>query len=182
MNYADPIKDAVTMPMVLSMYGYPTPHGRRIPCPLHNGVKPNFAYKDHFFKCYVCGETGDVISFVEKLYGLDFMDACRKLDTDFGLGLNVGGEIDREKQLEAEQIAAQRKRAERERRKRQQDALRAYHSALDEWVMLDTVRDLHAPETPYDDITDEYATAVKRIDYVAYLVDCAEIRLKEVNA
>lgn len=179
LDYSALIKQSVTMTDVLAMYGFNPGRYNRIPCPIHNGVKRNFAYKEHGFVCYVCGATGDVISFVEKLFGLSFLDACRKIDQDFNLGLNVGGTLDAEKQAEAERVSmmlrAKRERREAERKRVQE----AYHAALDRWCELDrTIRE-EAPQTPYDDFTDEYAYALKHIDAAGEDLDEAEIRLWE---
>lgn len=82
------IKRHVTMQDVLHRYGYlQSDQSRgRIPCPLHNGHDKNFSYKDHSFRCYVCGESGTVIDFTMRLFGLPFSDACKRLDDDFRLG------------------------------------------------------------------------------------------------
>ena len=178
-DYSALIKQSVTMPDVLAMYGFNPGRYNRIPCPIHNGVKRNFAYKEHGFVCYVCGATGDVISFVENLFGLSFKDACRKLDQDFNLGLNVGGTLDAEKQAEAERVSmmlrAKRERREAERKRVQE----AYHAALDRWVELDMAIRNGKPRTPYDDLTEQYAYAVKHIDAAGAELDEAEINLWE---
>lgn len=51
----------------------------RGPCPLHGGEGPNFSIDPGrgIFKCFVCGEGGDVFSFAMKLFGLDFPSAVR---------------------------------------------------------------------------------------------------------
>lgn len=51
----------------------------RGPCPLHGGEGPNFSVDPErgIFKCFVCGEGGDVFSFPMKLLGLDFIEAVR---------------------------------------------------------------------------------------------------------
>jgi DNA primase len=51
----------------------------RGPCPLHGGEGPNFSIDPTrgIFKCFVCGEGGDVFGFVMKLLGLDFPSAVR---------------------------------------------------------------------------------------------------------
>ena len=51
----------------------------RGPCPLHGGEGPNFSVDPERggFKCFVCGEGGDVFSFPMKLLGLDFIDAVK---------------------------------------------------------------------------------------------------------
>jgi DNA primase len=51
----------------------------RGPCPLHGGEGPNFSVDPQrgIFKCFVCGEGGDVFSFPMKLHGMEFPDAVR---------------------------------------------------------------------------------------------------------
>lgn len=51
----------------------------RGPCPLHGGEKRNFSVdpQRRIFKCFVCGEAGDVFAFPMKRLGLDFLDAVR---------------------------------------------------------------------------------------------------------
>lgn len=176
-DYSALIKQSVTMPDVLAMYGFEPGRYNRIPCPIHNGVKRNFAYKEHGFVCYVCGATGDVISFVEKLFGLCFINACRKLDEDFHLGLNVGGKLDAEKRAEAERVSILR-RAERARKDVERRRLEeAYHAALDRWVELDKAKRNGKPRTPFDDLTEQYAYAVKHIDAAAAALNEAEMNL-----
>jgi len=51
----------------------------RGPCPLHGGEGPNFSVDPErgLYKCFVCGEGGDVFSFPMKLLGLEFVDAVK---------------------------------------------------------------------------------------------------------
>ena len=53
----------------------------RGPCPLHGGEGPNFSVDPArgIFKCFVCGEGGDVFSFLMKHLGLDFPSAVRQV-------------------------------------------------------------------------------------------------------
>lgn len=48
-------------------------------CPFHDDHTPSMTFKGHKFKCWSCGESGDSISFVMKVLGKDFLDACRWL-------------------------------------------------------------------------------------------------------
>ncbi|MYA34149.1 MAG: DNA primase [Gemmatimonadales bacterium] len=69
----------------------------RGPCPLHGGDGPNFAVdpQRQIFKCFVCGEGGDVFGFLMKHLGFDFPEAVRHV------GARVGIEIpDREERRE----------------------------------------------------------------------------------
>lgn len=48
-------------------------------CPFHDDHTPSLTFKKNKFKCWSCGESGDSISFVMKVLGKDFLDACRWL-------------------------------------------------------------------------------------------------------
>ena len=49
----------------------------RGPCPFHHGKNDNFSVTQRGYKCFVCGEAGDVFTFVEKHLGLDFVEAVK---------------------------------------------------------------------------------------------------------
>lgn len=69
----------------------------RGPCPLHGGDGPNFAVdpQRQIFKCFVCGEGGDVFGFIMKHLGFDFPESVRYV------GARVGIEVpDREERRE----------------------------------------------------------------------------------
>lgn len=61
----------------------------RGPCPLHGGDGPNFSVDPAkgLFKCFVCGEGGDVFSFVMKYLGLDFPSAVRHVAQRVGIDI-----------------------------------------------------------------------------------------------
>ncbi|MBQ1288792.1 MAG: DNA primase, partial [Erysipelotrichaceae bacterium] len=58
-------------------------------CPFHNEKTPSFIVSEtkQIFKCFGCGESGDVITFVEKYYNLDFKGAAEMLARDYGIDL-----------------------------------------------------------------------------------------------
>ncbi len=49
-------------------------------CPFHNEKTPSFAVNEELqiFKCFGCGEGGDVIKFLQKIEGLDFPSALER--------------------------------------------------------------------------------------------------------
>jgi DNA primase len=69
----------------------------RGPCPLHGGEGPNFSVDPErgIFKCFVCGEGGDVFSFPMKLLGLDFIEAVKFVAERVGI---VVPEVEREEE------------------------------------------------------------------------------------
>jgi len=56
-------------------------------CPFHHEKTPSFAVNEQgqFYHCFGCGESGDVIKFVEKLEGTDFVGAVKILADHAGL-------------------------------------------------------------------------------------------------
>ena len=110
MNYADEIKSRLTMQQVLDYYGIERNRANRIRCVLHNGQDFNCGIKDHYIHCFVCGQSADVIKFVQVYFCLDFQSAISKLNDDFKLGLPIGKKIDRRTQLEMNKSAFERKR------------------------------------------------------------------------
>ena len=50
-------------------------------CPFHNEKSPSFSVSPdkQIFKCFGCGEAGNVISFVMKTKNLNFVDAVKEL-------------------------------------------------------------------------------------------------------
>lgn len=76
-------------------------------CPLHGEKRPSFyVFPDGGWRCFGCGEHGDVVDIVAKVFGLRPIEAARMIARDFGLA--TGGGI-------PEKAKAQLRRAARER-------------------------------------------------------------------
>jgi DNA primase len=65
-------------------------------CPFHPEKTPSFNVTPErgIYKCFGCGEAGDVFAFVQKVKGLNFLDAVRELAHKYGVQL-VETETDR---------------------------------------------------------------------------------------
>lgn len=59
-------------------------------CPFHNEKTPSFLVSSskQIYKCFGCGESGDVISFIMKVENLEFMDAVKFLANKCGIEIN----------------------------------------------------------------------------------------------
>jgi DNA primase len=57
----------------------------RGPCPFHHGKGPNFSVTSRGYNCFVCHESGDVFTFVEKQLGLDFIEAVKWVGAKSGV-------------------------------------------------------------------------------------------------
>ena len=55
-------------------------------CPFHEDRTPSFYVVPDkgFYKCFGCGESGDVFAFVMKQTGMEFLDAVKHLGERFG--------------------------------------------------------------------------------------------------
>jgi DNA primase len=58
----------------------------RGPCPFHHGTHNNFSVSPRGgYSCFVCGEKGDVFSFIQKYLGLDFVGAVKLVGEKSGV-------------------------------------------------------------------------------------------------
>ena len=60
-------------------------------CPFHGEKTPSFhiSSSKQIYKCFGCGEGGDVINFIMKMENLDFMDAVKLLAHKSGIEINT---------------------------------------------------------------------------------------------
>ncbi len=77
-------------------------------CPFHNDKNPSFSVSPAhgIYKCFSCGESGDVIKFIEKTEGLEFIEAVKFLAKKAGITIDTksgdfkkDGEYNRREQL-----------------------------------------------------------------------------------
>ena len=55
-------------------------------CPFHNDHHPSLSFYGKVFRCFTCGEKGDAVAFVAKLFSIAPYDAAVKILDDFGAG------------------------------------------------------------------------------------------------
>ena len=149
----------------------PAPRHNRIPCPIHNGADYNLSFTDNVYHCFVCGSGGDTISFVQHIFGLDFMDAVEKLNADFNLQLPINGKLSyrekRDMQMRVAKVILERQREEA-KQKAYDDK---YNELWDEYARLDRNRMLYAPKSPEEEANPLYIEAITKIEYQKHLID-----------
>ncbi len=180
MNYADEIKHRVSMIEMLQHYGIETNRSNFCRCPFHQERSASFkAYPGtRGFYCFGCHESGSVIDFVMKFFGLSFGDAIKKINEDFSIGLPIGERISLRQRREMEHRQRERQE-ERNREQRELERLDGeYWAAFDLWQKYDTNKREYAPKSPSEDFHPLYVEAIKNIDYASYLLDTAEMRLR----
>lgn len=75
------VKRNVKIAEVVEDYGVQLNYQGQGLCPFHKEKTPSFSVKreDNIFKCFGCGESGDAITFVAKLKGIEPIEAAREL-------------------------------------------------------------------------------------------------------
>lgn len=79
-------------------------------CPIHNEEHPSCkVYDGKKFRCFACGQHGNIIDITKKLFSLDYKKALDKLANDFGISEIISAEERRA--IERKQKAEEEKRA-----------------------------------------------------------------------
>jgi len=118
----------------------------KAPCPFHSEKTPSFLVNPERqrWHCFGCGEDGDIFTFVEKIEGVDFVEAKKQLAKKAGVILRYedeGADRDRRRLLEANRWAA-RYYHEVLLKTRQAETARAYvrkrrltDETVEDWVL-----------------------------------------------
>lgn len=85
----DSVRAAVSARQAAERYGLEFDRsGRRARCIWHSPDRhPSLSFKDGYCRCFACNNGGSSIDLVAKLFDLPPLEAARKLDADFALGL-----------------------------------------------------------------------------------------------
>ena len=161
MTIFEAVKSTVTPRMAAEHFGLNISRNGMACCPFHNDRHPSLFVADDHYHCFACGEHGDVIDFVAKLYGLPLHDAAKKLAYDFSIQTDKpptkAMQEKWNRKTEAQQL--------RETEKLCFSALLAYFHLLDDWKVL------YAPKTPEDKVDSRFTEACHWLPQVEYWVD-----------
>lgn len=136
-------------------------------CPFHNDKHPSMKV-DKGFYCFGCGEKGDVIHFIEKLYGISPYEAAKKLAEDFHIPI----EIEKEKSKRSVKKMTLKKKSPyqlmQEFEKWEKYCIRTlseYLHLLDEW------KQQYAPRDFEEEWKEEFVEACKDREQISYYLD-----------
>ncbi len=93
MNDVEKIKNSINIEDVVGEYVELKPAGSSLKglCPFHQEKTPSFMVHPakQIYKCFGCGEGGDVISFIEKIENVEFVEALKILAQKCGIELTT---------------------------------------------------------------------------------------------
>lgn len=116
------VKERLTMDEVVRHYGFTPSRSGFVPCPFHHGDRsPSLKVYpgNRGWYCFGCHRGGSVIDFPALLFGLSTLDAAKKLNDDFRLGVD----LERKELTPAERLKAAQ---EAQRRQEEQDSFDSF--------------------------------------------------------
>ena len=89
-SVVEEIKARIDLADLISSYGIAVKTAgstKKACCPFHHEKTPSFNINERkgFYHCFGCGESGDAIKFVQKMDGLTFVEAVKKLAAQCGV-------------------------------------------------------------------------------------------------
>lgn len=177
-EYTPIIKERVSTRDYLEAIGITLDRNGMVCCPIHGEKTPSLKVYDdprRGWHCFGCHAGGDVIDMVCKVEGVGFIEAIKRIDARFNLGIPFSRPTDKEAVLKAQKEMARINKARETRRKKEQAAERAYWTAYDKWLHNENVILDQAPKTIEDEITDEFAYAIThRTEHLEAVEDALE--------
>ena len=153
----DEARDRVSALEAGSLYGL-TIHYNKALCPWHDDHTPSLSFRGNRCKCFSCGVSGSSIDLTAQLLGLSPIDAVKRLDADFSLGLD----LDRKPDPAAVQ-----------ERKEMLDEYRAFETWRESFIrdLCRVHRRAHIALIASRELTDTEADAVRHMAEAEYFAD-----------
>ena len=180
-NYVEELKASVNFFELLDFYGIKIDRGHRMPCIFHNGKDNNLGFKDHYFHCFVCGESGDIIKFVQAYFGIDFKEAVEKINRDFNVGLPIGERMSMRDKYRIIEAKEKRERDKLEREKQYQLLLGDLDLSIKKWEQMNEQFEKYKPAESVEALHPLFVEALQMREYWSYRIGVAESRLREWN-
>lgn len=158
-NVFEAVKQSVSTREAAEFYGIKVRRNGMACCPFHDDKNPSMKV-DQRFHCFGCGEDGDVIDFIAKLFDLSSKEAAEKLAQDFGL-------------IYDSQAPPRRRyvRQKNEAQKFREDRQRCYRVLSDYYYLLKKWEADNSPRTPEEEPHPRFVEAIQKKTYVEYLLD-----------
>ena len=161
MNLFQNVKYGVNCREAAERYGVSINRQGMALCPFHNDRHPSLYVADDHYYCFACGEHGDVIDFVSKLFRLSLYDAAQKLAADFRLTPD--------KPPSAAALHAKRIRIEAQQLRENErlcfSVLSDYARVMRDWKVR------YAPQSPDEPVHARFMEACHKLDETEYYLD-----------
>ena len=161
MNLFEIVKYGVNCRAAAERYGVEVNHCGMALCPFHNDRHPSLYVADDHYYCFACGEHGDVIDFVGRLFQLSPYDVAQKLAADFHLTPD--------KPPSAAALHAKRIRTEAQQLRENErlcfSVLSDYARVLRNWKVR------YAPLTQDEPLHERFIEACRSLDQTEYYLD-----------
>lgn len=164
------IKERIGIREVLSAYGYEINRAGYIACPFHSEKTASCKVyeNENKFHCFGCGADGDIFSFVQKIFNIDFKQAMLRINEDFHLGLELDGKITPEARKEARERLRQKREVQREKQRKD----KAYmEKSIKFRSCLYALNELKPP-TEFDFLHPDFVYALNNVERLRYELDC----------
>ena len=165
MNLFETVKENVKLRQSAENYGFDISRNDIICCPFHNDDSPSLKlYDDHFY-CFGCGEHGDVIDFVSKMFSLSPKEAAERLAQDFGICYDSDERTDTSKYRKDSILRRIKASQEKEKENHVYNVLCSYFRLLQDW------KHDYAPVSPDDVVDPRFTEALTKSAYIEHLLD-----------
>ena len=161
MNLFEIVKYGVSCRDAAERYGVEVNRYSMALCPFHNDRHPSLYVADDHYHCFACGEHGDVIDFVSKLFHLSLYDAAQKLAADFHLTPDKPPSV---AALHAKRIQTEAQQL-RETEQLCFSVLSDYAHVLRDWKVQ------YAPQSPAEAPDERFMEACHKLDETEYYLD-----------
>lgn len=155
------VKENVNLREAAELYGIDVNRYGKALCPFHNDRNPSLYVADDHYYCFACGEHGDVIDFVGKLFQLSPYDAARKLMADFHLSPDKPPSA----------AALHAKRIQTEAQQLMENERLCYSVLSDYSRVLRDWKANCAPQLPAEVPDERFVEACHKLDEVEYYLD-----------
>lgn len=163
MNLFEAVKDAIPTRTAAEHYGIKVGRGGMACCPFHDDRTPSLKL-DVRYHCFGCQEDGDVIDFVEKLFGLPPKQAAEKLAADFGVRYDS---LQPWQPPKRPSVISKLEAAQEHRKKEN----RCYRVLCDYFHLLQDWKKRYTPQPTDTEWHPLFCEALQKIDYVEFLLD-----------
>lgn len=160
MSVFDIVRENLTAKNVAEYYGLKVNRKGMACCPFHDDKTPSMKIDQRYY-CFGCGEKGDAVDYVSKMFGLNSKDAAVKICSDFGLSFD-GKYHSSPKKVKPKKSDEQIFR---------EAESHCYMVLCDYLHLLKSWKTKYAPKDENSEWHPRFCEALKEIDHVEYLLD-----------